>query len=286
MSMPSTCTVNKRKPADKLLYNGMGVFNLLVGLLIVFPLIYALFSSFKSASDMSTYPPKLFPAAWTTENYTYVFELAPIFRYMLNSAIVAIAGTLLRLATASTAAFSFAFYEFRGKKVLFFLFLGTMMIPGEAVLVANYINISRAGLMDTYIGMTIIYAVSASGVFIVRQHMRTLPTALHDAALIDGCSDLRFLLSIVLPCSTPVLYTVGISSIVNLWNAYLWPLMITNKQTMRTVQVGITMISDTDNPVYHAEMAGTCFILIPSILIFLLFQRKIVSGITTGAVKS
>ena len=276
----------KRKPKDSLLYNGMGFLNLVVGLVIVFPLIYALFSSFKSASDMSTYPPKLFPAVWTTENYISVFDLTPIFRYMLNSAVMSIAGTLMRLITASLAAFSFAFYEFRGKKLLFFLILGTMMIPGEAVLVANYINVSRAGMMDTYLGMTIVYAVSASGIFIIRQHMRTLPTALHDAALIDGCSDLRFLLSIVLPCSTPVLYTVGISSIVNLWNAYLWPLMITNKQTMRTVQVGITMLSDTDNPAYHTEMAGTCFILIPSILVFLLFQRKIVSGITTGAVKS
>lgn len=276
----------KRKPKDSLLYNGMGLLNLVVGLVIVFPLIYALFSSFKSASDMSTYPPKLFPAVWTTENYISVFDLTPIFRYMLNSAVMSIAGTLMRLITASLAAFSFAFYEFRGKKLLFFLILGTMMIPGEAVLVANYINVSRAGMMDTYLGMTIVYAVSASGIFIIRQHMRTLPTALHDAALIDGCSDLRFLLSIVLPCSTPVLYTVGISSIVNLWNAYLWPLMITNKQTMRTVQVGITMLSDTDNPAYHTEMAGTCFILIPSILVFLLFQRKIVSGITTGAVKS
>lgn len=276
----------KRKPKDSLLYNGMGFINLVVGLVIIFPLIYALFSSFKTASDMSTYPPKLFPAVWTTENYISVFDLTPIFRYMLNSAVMSVAGTLMRLITASLAAFSFAFYEFRGKKLLFFLILGTMMIPGEAVLVANYINVSRAGMMDTYLGMTIVYAVSASGIFIIRQHMRTLPTALHDAALIDGCSDLRFLLSIVLPCSTPVLYTVGISSIVNLWNAYLWPLMITNKQTMRTVQVGITMLSDTDNPAYHTEMAGTCFILVPSILVFLLFQRKIVSGITTGAVKS
>ena len=284
--MPAGATCKKKKWKDALVYNGMGLFNLFIGVLIVFPLIYALFSSFKSASDMSTYPPKLFPSVWTTENYSSVFKLAPIFRYMLNSAIVSISGTLLRLTTASLAAFSFAFYEFRGKKLLFFLILGTMMIPGEAVLVANYMNVSRAGLMDTYIGMTIVYAVSASGIFIIRQHMRTLPTALHDAALIDGCSDIRFLLAIVLPCSTPVLYTVGISSVVNHRNAYLWPLMITNKQYMRTVQVGITMLSDTDNPAYHMEMAGTCFILIPSILVFLLFQRKIVSGITTGAVKS
>ena len=102
----------KRKPKDSLLYNGMGLLNLVVGLVIVFPLIYALFSSFKSASDMSTYPPKLFPAVWTTENYISVFDLTPIFRYMLNSAVMSIAGTLMRLVTASLAAFNIAFSAF------------------------------------------------------------------------------------------------------------------------------------------------------------------------------
>ena len=268
-------------------YTGMGIFNLAVGLIIVFPILYCLCSSFKSPAEMATYPPKLFPDNWLyLQNYYDVFTMTPIFRYMLNSAFMAVSGTLLRLCTASLAAFSFAFFDFRGKNFLFFLILGIMMIPGEAVLVANYVNVSRAGFLDTYTGLICIYGLSASNVFIIRQYMRSLPSALHDAALIDGCSNLRFLCQVVLPCSSPVMYTVGISSIVSLWNAYLWPLMITNRMTMRTVQVGVTMLSDTDNPAYHTEMAGVCFVLIPSVLVFLLFQRKIVAGITTGAVKS
>lgn len=271
----------------KLRCNFLGLFNLAIGLLIIFPVLYCLGSSFKSPAEMTMYPPTLLPDSFLyLNNYMDVFTMTPIFRYMLNSAVMSAAGTLLRLITASLAAYAFAFFEFKGKNFFFFMILGIMMIPGESVLVANYVNVSRAGLADTYLGMTCIYGLSASNVFILRQYMRSLPTALRDAALIDGCSNLRFLIQVVLPCTTPVLYTVGISSVVSLWNAYLWPLMITNKALMRTVQVGVTMLSDTDNPAYHTEMAGVCFILIPSVIVFLLFQRKIVAGITAGAVKS
>lgn len=277
----------QRSPKNEAWYTLMGIFNLLIGFLIVFPILYCVCSSFKSADEMATFPPKLFPNSFSyLQNYHDVFTMTPIFRYMINSTFMAVFGTLLRLCTASLAAFSFAFFSFRGKNFLFFLIIGIMMIPGEAVLVANYVNVSRAGFLDTYIGLICVYGLSASNVFIIRQYMRSLPTALHDAALIDGCSNFRFLCQVALPCSSPVLYTVGISSIVGLWNAYLWPLMITNKMTMRTVQVGVTMLSDTDNPAYHTEMAGVCFVLIPSVLVFLMFQRKIVAGITTGAVKS
>lgn len=271
----------------RLWYDVMGLLNLLVGMVIIFPLIYCLCSSFKPPSEMTSYPPTLFPDSFAhLKNYTDVFTITPIFRYMLNSAIVSIWGTLLRLCTASLAAYAFAFFDFKGKHFLFFMILGIMMIPGESVLVANYINVSRAGFADSYIGMVCVYGLSASNVFIIRQYMRSLPTALHDAAMIDSCSSLKFLTHVVLPCSSPVLYTVGISSIVGLWNTYLWPLMITSKTLMRTVQVGVTMLSDTDNPAHHTEMAGVCFVLIPSVIVFLFFQRKIVAGITTGAVKS
>ena len=270
----------------RLSYTLCGTLNLLIGLAIIFPLIYCFCSSFMSPAEMTEYPPTLWPQNFLyLNNYLDVFTMTPIFRYMLNSAVMSSAGTLLRLCTASLAAYAFAFFEFKGKNFFFFMILGIMMIPGEAVLVANYINVSRAGLADTYVGMVCVYGLSASNVFIIRQYMRSLPPALHDAALIDGCSSFRFLTQVVLPCASPVLYTVGISSVVGLWNAYLWPLMITNKTLMRTVQVGVTMLSDTDNPAYHTEMAGVCFILLPSVLVFLLFQRKIVAGITTGAVK-
>lgn len=263
-----------------------GTCSLLLGLLIVFPILYAFFTSFMSASELTEWPPKLIPRSFLyLDNYQTVFTTTLMGRFMLNSLVLSTGGTLLRLITASLAAFSFAFFNYRGRNFLFFLILGSMMIPGDAVIISNYINVSRMGLMDTYLGLICVYGVSAANVFMMRQYMRTLPTALRDAALIDGCSDLKFFLHVVLPCATPVLFSVGISSFVNLWNAYIWPLLITNKEEMRVVQIGVTMLSTEDDPAYSRVMAAVSVILVPSVLVFVLFQRKIVGGITTGAVK-
>lgn len=267
-------------------YIAGGLLLLLLGLITIFPILYAFFTSFMSPSELTAWPPKLIPQSFThVDNYIAVFTKTKMARFMLNSFIVAGGGTLVRLITASMAAFSFSFYDYRGRDFLFFLILGSMMIPGDAVIISNYINVSKLGLMDTYLGLICVYSVSAANVFMMRQYMRTLPTALRDAALIDGCSDMRFFLYIVIPCATPVLFSVGISSFVNLWNAYIWPLLITNKEEMRVVQVGVTMLSTEDDPAYSRVMAAVSTILVPSVLVFVLFQRKIVGGITTGSVK-
>jgi len=264
----------------------LGLFNVCLGLVVVFPIVYCAMTSFMPYAEMTTYPPKLFPSSFAFwDNYKEMLQKTLILRYMLNSLIMAAGGTLLRLVTAGTAAFSFSFFEYKGRDALFLILLGTMMIPGDAVIIANYINVSKLKLMDTYVGLFCVYGLSAANVFMMRQYMRTLPRALRDAALIDGCSNFRFFLRIVLPLATPVLFSVGISSFVNLWNAYIWPLLITNKQEMRVVQVGVTMLNTEETVNYGPVMAAVTFILIPSVLIFLLFQRRIVRGITAGSIK-
>jgi len=267
-------------------YYLVGWANLAIGVIVVFPILYCLFTSFMPYSEMASFPPKLFPASFAyIENYREMMLKTLIFRYMLNSLVMASGGTLLRLMTASMAAFSFSFFEYRGRNALFFVLLGTMMIPGDAVIIANYINVSRLGWMDTYWGLFCIYGLSATNVFMMRQYMRTLPKALRDAALIDGCSNFHFFRGIVLPLATPVLFSVGISSFVNLWNAYIWPLLITNKDEMRVVQVGVTRLNTEETINYGPVMAAVSFILVPSMLIFLLFQRRIVRGIIAGSLK-
>ena len=263
-----------------------GLFCLCLGLILTFPIFYAFSASFMQPAELTAWPPKLFPQSYSyIDNYIAVFAKTKMARFMLNSLILAGGGTLLRLITASLAAFSFSFYEYRGKNFLFFFILGSMMIPGDAVIIANYVNVSRMGLMDSYLGLICVYGVSATNVFMIRQSMRTLPRALQDAALIDGCSDALFFLHIVIPCAAPVLFSVGISSFVNLWNAYIWPLLITNREEMRVVQVGVTMLATEDDPAYSRVMAAVSTILAPSVLVFVLFQRRIVGGITTGAEK-
>lgn len=258
---------------------------ILLGLMVLFPVIYCFFVSFMMPNQVQSIPPTIFPKEWTLDNYWNVMETTTIGRFMLNSLILAGASSVIRLITASFAAFAFAFYEFKGRNLLFMLCLGTVMIPSDVVLVTNYQTISRLGLVNTYIGMMSVFCVSAMNIFMMRQNFLTFSKTLQEAAYVDGCSNIRFFFKILLPTSTPVLTTVFISSFISTWNTYLWPMLVTNNPLMRTVQVGVTMLNNEDGNVYGPIMAASMMVLVPTAMIFLIFRKKIVSGMMGGAIK-
>lgn len=280
--MDRNSVLKTRKEAGRILFQ---VFAILLGLLILFPIIYCFFVSFMMPNQVQSIPPTIFPKQWTLANYENVLETTTIGRFMINSLIVAGVSSVIRLIVASFAAFAFSFYEFKGRNVLFMLCLGTVMIPSDVVLVTNYQTISRLGLINTYIGMISVFCVSAMNIFMMRQNFLTFSRTLQEAAYIDGCSNIHFFFSILLPTSTPVLTTVFISSFISTWNTYLWPMLVTNNPLMRTVQVGVTMLNNEDGNVYGPIMAASMMVLVPTALIFLLFRKKIVSGMMGGAVK-
>lgn len=258
---------------------------ILLGLLVLFPVIYCFFVSFMMPNQVQSIPPTIFPKEWTLDNYWNVMETTTIGRFMLNSLILAGASSVIRLITASFAAFAFAFYDFKGRNLLFMLCLGTVMIPSDVVLVTNYQTISRLGLVNTYIGMMSVFCVSSMNIFMMRQNFLTFSKTLQEAAYVDGCSNIRFFFKILLPTSTPVLTTVFISSFISTWNTYLWPMLVTNNPLMRTVQVGVTMLNNEDGNVYGPIMAASMMVLVPTAMIFLIFRKKIVSGMMGGAIK-
>lgn len=260
-------------------------FAIAVGLLVLFPIIYCCFVSFMKPNQIQSIPPTFFPREWTIENYETVMETTTIGRFMLNSLIVAGVSSVARLITASLAAFAFSFYKFKGRNALFMLCLGTVMIPSDVVLVTNYQTISRLGLVNTYVGMTCVFCVAAMNIFMMRQNFLTFSKTLQEAAYVDGCSNIRFFFKILLPTSTPVLTTVFISSFISTWNTYLWPMLVTNAPLMRTVQVGVTMLNNEDSNVYGPIMAASMMVLVPTVALFLIFRKKIVSGIMGGAIK-
>lgn len=262
-----------RKTKQSLYYNLGGLLKLALGILLIFPIIYAAGLSFMDAAEITT-PPKVLPRSFGyLENYITIFTKTKMLRFLLNSLLVSVFGTMGRLITAVTASFAFCFYEFKGKNFLFYLILGSMMIPGDAIILTNYLTVSRMGIMNTFLGLVIIYLVHANYIFMMRQSMLSLPKSLHEAALIDGCSSLRFLISIVIPLSKPIITTISLSSFVGLWNIYLWPLLITNAEEMRTVQVGITMLNTAEQQSYGPIMAASCVALLPAVVIFLISQR-------------
>ena len=257
---------------------------LILGCIIIFPVVYCIFGAFKTRVEFGSYPPALLPDSFANlENFKEALDKPPLLRYMLNSLIVACLGTAVRMTFSVLAAYSFAFFDFKGKKFLFLVVLATMMLPGDTLMVTNYLTVSRLNLLDTYLGMCITSFVGASQMFMLRQNFRTIPRALRDAARLDGCSDLRFLRSVVLPVSRPVLLTLCVQSFINLWNAYLWPLLVTNRDEMRTVQVGVTMLTAVGNTNYHLILAAVTLTLLPSFVMFIILRKNIVKGMTSGA---
>jgi sn-glycerol 3-phosphate transport system permease protein len=275
---------NRRKAIKIALYQ---LFCLVLGFLLMTPLIYAVCISFMRPDEVLTKEIHFFPNTVYLGNYVIALKQTNIFRFMFNSFIVAFVSSVVRIVTASMAAFSFAFFDYKGKKILFYLVVGSMIIPADVLVVQNYFTTAQLRLINTYIGMMVVFFVSAMNIFVMRQHFLTYSRTLRDAALVDGCGNFTFFARILLPSSTPVIATVFISSFVGTWNTYLWPLLVTNVNDMRTAQVAVTMlnINEGSSYGYGTIMAAAVMILIPSILVFLLFQKKIVGGMMTGAVK-
>ena len=251
----------------------------------VFPVLYAVFGSFKTAGEFTRLPPLLLPDSFLNfENYATVFTAAPMARYFFNSAGTTLLVCFVKLLAAVLAAYSFAFFRFRFRNALFYLILGTMMIPADTVIVTNYQTVSRLGLTDTWLGISVVSFVGASQMFMLRQAFRQSPAALRDAAFLDGCSDLRFLFSVLLPVCRPVLITLFMQTFVAQWNAYLWPLLVTNSDALRTVQVGIAMLTSAEDSNYQVVLAGTVSAILPPVLLFILIRRYISRSMTQGAV--
>ncbi len=258
---------------------------LIVGLVIAFPIIYAFFISFMEPSQVLAGGVNLIPKKWTLENYKTALNSAPIMRFMWNSLILATVSSIVRVIVSAMAAFAFAFLEFPCKNLIFMTMLATIMIPADVVLVANYRTVSSMGWVNTYFGMMVVFFVSAMNIFQLRQSFKTFATSLKEAAHIDGCSNFNFFIRILLPTNFSTILTVFITAFIGTWNTYLWPLLVTNKTEMRTVQVGITMLNFSEGTVYGPIMAASMIVLLPSLVLFLTFQKKIVTGMMAGGVK-
>lgn len=262
------------------------VFLIALAIIIAMPILYAFFISFMEPREVLTRSLNIFPKSFQLNNYKTALKFVPLFRYMFNSVILAGVSSVVRVVAAALAAFSFAFFEFRGKKFLFMLSMSTMMIPGDVVLITNYKTVATLGLINTYTGMMIIFFVSVLNIFMLRQFYLTFSMDIYEASKVDGCSNLRFLLEILTPLSKPVMATVFISSFVSTWNTYLWPMLVTNDDKMRTVQVGVTMLNSADGgTMYGPIMAASVMVLIPTVVVFVVFQKQIVGGLMSGSVK-
>ena len=258
---------------------------IIAAIVMMFPLYSGVVTSLLGPDTLFSYPPKLFPVEFRWQNYIDAMRQAPLLRFILNSFIQSGGVMILQIITACLAAFAFAFKPFKGKNIVFLIFLSTMMIPWESTIIPNYLFIQKIGWDDTYMGLIAPFAATAFGTFLMRQFFMSIPKDLYDAAKIDGCSDLRFIITILIPLARPAIGTLAVYSFLQTYNQYLWPLLITNKTSMRTVQIGITMLQVAEREQWQIVLAGVVIVMLPTLVLFFFANRQLIRGLTAGAVK-
>lgn len=249
------------------------------------PFIWMISTSVKTAGEAFSMPPSLFPNRVMWENYSEVARRIPMARYFFNSVAVTVLITSGTLITTILAAFAFSRLKFPGRDAIFAFFVALMIIPDQATLIPNYITLSNLGWLNTFKGLTVPWTVSVFSIFMLRQFFLSIPESLYRAAKADGCSDIRFIIEIMLPVSRPAIITVALLRVINSWNEFIWPLVVTNRPDMRTLPVAMTTFTSEAGNHYHLMMAAATMVIIPIILIYLFMQKYIISGITKSGIK-
>ncbi len=257
-------------------------------LIVLFPFYWMLLTSIKSYSAYSSeYIPAFFTLSPTLENYVSAFTAVPLSRYFANTLFFTLSTTALMLLVTVFAAFAFARLNFKGKDIIFIIFLAMMMIPGELVIVTNFVTITDLKLRDTFPGLILPSVMSVFYVYLLKESFAQVPDSLYYAAKVDGTSDMRYLFKVLIPICKPTLITILILKVIECWNSYAWPRLITDDQNYFLVSNGIQQIRESGfgRENIPAMMAAVSVISVPLIILFLIFHRKIMEGVSRGGTK-
>ena len=275
----------RRKISRYVKHSILHVLLIIGAIVMIFPFLWGFSTSFKEMREVLSNPYNLIPKRFTLVNYHSVFTSIPIGRFFLNSVIVSLSITLSQLFTCSLSAYAFARLRFPFRNGLFYILLATMMIPQHVIMVPVYIILNFFRLIDTYAAMILPFVSSAFGTFLLRQFFITVPKELEEAAFLDGCGHLGFLIRILIPLSRPILATLAIFTFMWSWNNYLWPLIVTNRIEIRTLQYGLAMFKEEGGINWGQLMAGTTIATVPILIIFLIAQKQFIEGITLTGLK-
>ena len=259
--------------------------NVVFAIIVLLPLLYAISIALMPSNELFTTELNLVPKHPTLRNFSEALTTVPLLRFIVNSFLVAGTITFGQIISCSLAAFAFSFLEFPGQGILFALVMATMMVPGEATIISNYLTVAGWGMLDSYPVLIIPYLTSAMGIFLFRQFYMSFPKSLYESAKLDGCSNLCFIVKILIPLTKSAIGAMAVYTFINAWNMYMWPLLVTGSNRMRTVQIGISMLDSVDSQSITLMIAGVVMIIIPSISIFIIGQKQLIRGMFSGAVK-
>jgi sn-glycerol 3-phosphate transport system permease protein len=253
--------------------------------IVLFPIYITVVDALLSSQKIVQRPPTLFPSSPQWSNFSRAFDEADFGIYLRNSAIVTLATTAAELLTSVLAAYAFVFLRFPGRRILFFASLATLMVPFEATIIPNYQTIQHLGLFNTYGALVLPFVASGVGIFLFRQAFLGFPSEIRDAARLDGCGHVKFLFKMVAPINRPVLAAFSLFAFLTSWNQYLWPLVVTQTNSVRTVQIGLRQIGSTTFNQIDVLFAASILAILPIAVLLFAFQRQLVAGLTAGAVK-
>ncbi len=257
-------------------------------ILVLFPFYWMILTSVKSyGAYNSEYVPKFFTLSPTMQNYVQAFTAVPLARYFLNTLIFTVVTTGLMMVVIIFAAFAFARLDFKGKDIVFSMFLSLMMIPNELVIITNFVTITNLNLRNTYLGLILPSVTSVFYIYLLKENFEQIPEELYKAAKVDGTSDMRYLFKVMIPISRPTLVTITILKVIECWNSYVWPRLITDDKTFFLVSNGIQEIRENGfgRENIPAMMAAVVVISLPLVVLFLIFRKKIMEGVARGGTK-
>jgi sn-glycerol 3-phosphate transport system permease protein len=258
---------------------------LLLAVMVLFPVYYTVVGSVMGPGDIASAPPSLIPHSLTFANYRGVFHAIPLGRQYFNSILVAVTITVAQVVCAVLSAYAFVFLAMPFRRAFFALFMLTLMVPWEAIIIPNFLFMAEHQLRNSYLALMLPFLAGGFGTFLLRQSFRSFPIELRDAATLDGAGHARFLLQILLPLSRPALASVAIFVFLSAWNQFFWPLLVTDSPKRQTLQIGLSSLNDAEQANPGLILAGVSMALIPTALLVALGQRFLVRGLTAGAVR-
>lgn len=259
---------------------------LTVGAVIMcFPFLWMITTSLKTGAEAVAIPPVFFPQSAQWENFVQAWSIVPFVTYFKNTIFVALTGTILTLILTVLAAYAFTIYQFKGKGLIFMLFLSTMMIPAELLIIQNYVTVTKMGWIDTYKGIIIPTLASGFYIYMMREYFMQVPMILYKAAKVDGCSDWKYLWKVMVPVNKHVISTVFILNFITQWNSFIWPMIVTNSDSKRVLSVGLLNFRTAVSSQVNLQMAGSTIVILPMVIFYFIFSKKIISGVASGGIK-
>lgn len=261
---------------------------LLVGvlaLMVVFPFVYMILTGLMTYGEATSIPPTFIPKQLQWANFLEVFEKAPFVRYFINTFLVASVTTITTVITALLAAFALTSLEFKFKKLVSAIMVSLLMVPHESIIFTNYQTIAQLGLLSTYTALIVPFLTSIFYIYYLNGYLKSISSAFYKAAKIDGASDSEYIGRILVPMCKPALITVGILTFISSWNSFLWPLLVTNNSNLRLLNNGLSAFTTESGSDVHLQMAAATLTVIPVLIIYFIFRKEIIRGVSRDGIK-